>query len=216
MQFVKVGPLKGKVGSQKDRISTPVHESKAEQLWFGVTEVTIGQWKEYFRYNLSHQWGMWDTVSRYAPDDDHPILCISLEDAMEFCRTMTELEGVRYRLPTEEEWELVARNGGSNAYIGDDEFFALTDEYEHSFPVRQLPPSELGIYGMRTNAWEWTQSEFLPYPDSKADHPLYSRMAWVLRGGGFRYPTDVWKRNPSSDKIRNFTFGLRVVRKPTN
>src|SRR5262249_31519653 len=52
---------------------------------------------------------------------DHPVDSVSWEDAVEFCRRLSETEGERqagrwYRLPTEAEWEYACRAGAETPF----------------------------------------------------------------------------------------------------
>ncbi len=106
--------------------------------------------------------------SSIAGKDNYPVVQISYEDAMEYCKWAGR------RLPTEAEWELAARggNGGTTFFWGDDitllknkantwegEFpveNTKTDGYEFRAPVKSYPPNEYGLYDMAGNVWEWT------------------------------------------------------------
>ncbi len=53
--------------------------------------------------------------------DDYPAVEVDWDDAVEFCRKLSEKEGVEYRLPTEAEWEYACRAGTTTEYsFGDD------------------------------------------------------------------------------------------------
>lgn len=212
IEFVPIPKGSALVGTNEPAgPSSPAHTVQAGPFYLSSTEVTVAQWERYFNYNTAHGWGMWDAVARYCPADDCPIIAISYLDAVEFCKFMTRHEGVSYRLPTEFEWEYAATAGG-RAEFTDDLFYARTEPYPFTHPVKLLPPTGLGLYGTRSNALEWTSSEFLPYPGAQQMHPLYDFKAIVLRGGRLQVPTPEWTREASKDTIRNFNYGFRVLR----
>lgn len=118
----------------------------------------------------------------YAQDDNHPVVCVSWQDAKAYVEWLSRKTGKRYRLPSEAEWEYSARAGtttsrpwGENA---DDacayanvwdmtakaeisgvkqESHICTDKYAFTAPVASFKPNAFGLYDMIGNAWEWVE-----------------------------------------------------------
>jgi len=75
-----------------------------------ATEVTREKYEQVMGNNPSH--------SKGANKPANVNWC----DVVEFCRKLSEQEGVEYRLPTEADWEYACRAGTTTAYsFGDDE-----------------------------------------------------------------------------------------------
>ena len=209
-------PIRGgiaMIGSYDGKSSEgPPFKAKVNDFFLAETELTVAQWTKYFNINKGHKWGLWEQVQRYAPEKDCPALCLSKTDGDEMCKFLCRYIGATYRLPTEEELEYVTRIGESEKYFDNKKFATIKANFPYSHPVKSLKPNKLGLYGLLDNVWEWTSSEYAPYPSTKADDPLFKQIAFVLRCGGLGYPCSPWTRNPSGREIKNYSYGLRLVR----
>ncbi|GGU26645.1 ergothioneine biosynthesis protein EgtB [Streptomyces violascens] len=127
---------------------------------------------------------------------DEPVLHVSWYEADAYARWAGR------RLPTEEEWEKAARHdpvsGRSLRYPwGDGDptpaHANLGQRHLRPAPVGAYPEgqSPLGIRQLIGDVWEWTSSDFLPYPGFVAfPYREYSEVFFgpghkVLRGGAF-------------------------------
>ena len=121
-----------------------------------------------------------------AGRDDHPVNCVSQTEAAAFCAA------VGRRLPTEDEFELVARGSTGRLYPwGTGQpgaAFICADRTAlnpGTCPVTQYRGGFAGtpFKGIAGNVWEWTSSRACAYPNRNTG--CKSATAWIVRGGGF-------------------------------
>ena len=121
----------------------------------------------------------------FNQSDDHPVVCVSWNDAVAYIDWLNRESGQTYRLPTEAEWEYAARAGTTTArYWGNNPNQACryangadqtrspnrnirwtsrhecNDGYFFTAPVGRFQPNPWGLYDMLGNVWEWTCSVF--------------------------------------------------------
>jgi len=179
----------------------------------GRTEVTQGQWKAVMGTTP------WKGKIGVEEGDDYPATHVSWDDAVEFCRKLSEKEGVEYRLPTEAEWEYACRAGTTTVYsFGDDE--SQLDEYAWSYEnawivgetyahiVGQKKPNPWGLHDMHGNVWEWVQDRYGEYPSGDVTDPSGPPMGWndTYRGGHSSIRHAIIHGN------RGLKLGFRVLR----
>lgn len=125
--------------------------------------------------------------------DDHPVSCVSWNDARAFCDWASGRTRRRVHLPTEAEWEYACRAGTTTRFhFGDDpgamgEFAWLgSNSGLKSHPVGEKKPNAWGLFDMTGNAWEWCQDFAGPYSGDATDpEGPWEGEVRSLRGGGF-------------------------------
>ena len=110
-----MGSPKTEKGRVQDETQHQVTISK--DYYLGVTEVTQEQYEKVMGTNPSNFQG--NKIE--GSSSNHPVDRVSWEDAVEFCKKLSELPeekgaGRVYRLPTEAEWEYACRAGSKTAY----------------------------------------------------------------------------------------------------
>ena len=191
----------------------PVHSVTLSGFHIGKYEVTQGLWREVMSENPSYN------KSR----DDYPVENVSWEDCQEFIRKLNARTGLTFRLPTEAEWEYAARGGrksrgykysGSNS-IGNVAWYD-DNSGNHTHPVGEKKPNELGLYDMSGNVDEWCYDWYGDYTAEAQRNPTgpVSGRVRVLRGGGYwghaRY-CRVSYRSSDGPGRRSVSNGLRLV-----
>jgi len=137
----------------------------------------------------------------FQQEGDEPVVCVSWHDAVRYCNWRSRKAGLEfcydfgaqdavchlgrsgYRLATEAEWEVAARNGGEDTRFpwtpapegGEASAPGATattvvfranfaqaeterrDSWLWTNPVKAFAPNEAGLCGMGGNVWEWCQ-----------------------------------------------------------
>jgi formylglycine-generating enzyme required for sulfatase activity len=215
MKLVRIPAGRFRMGSpisEGERIPDegPQHWVKITRpFYMGVHEVTQKEYRQVMGKNPSFfapggrgkaQVGDQDT-------DRFPVETISWEEAVEFCRRLSEKAQEKkarrtYRLPTEAEWEYACRAGTKGPFhFGK----ALSSAHAnlngkwpyggapasinrpHTVRVGSFPPNRFGLYDMHGNVWEWCQDRYGNYPAEEQENPRGSTTGSdrVLRGGSW-------------------------------
>jgi formylglycine-generating enzyme required for sulfatase activity len=182
MKFVWIEPGSFQMGSQTgDDDERPMHEVTLSQgFCLQVTEVTQRQWEAVMGSNPS-----------YFKGPDRPVERVSWMDVQEFLQRLNEKEkDVRYRLPTEAEWEYACRAGAQEpdmaANLNEVAWWRGNSNLK-SNAVGQKKPNAWGLFDMRGNVWEWVQDWYWAYSADRQIDPRGpdSGVYRVLRGGSW-------------------------------
>jgi ergothioneine biosynthesis protein EgtB len=171
--------------------------------WFseGWEAVNREQWRAPLYWELHDGEWMIRDFSGLAPAQskkDEPVSHVSFFEASAFAKWAGK------RLPTEAEWERAAcydaRRNASNAYPwGNTEPDSRkTNLFENGYwsvaPIGAFPEGANGhgCQQMIGDVWEWTTSDYVPYPGFKSEFDEYNDKWFVnqkvLRGGSFATP----------------------------
>ena len=184
-------------GRQQDE--GPLHETRiGKAFYMGASNVTRGQFAAFINdtgyktdvekggsvvvwdgFNLNTVKGVTWNKPGFDQTDEHPVVCVSYNDAVAFCKWLSRKTGKAVTLPTEAQWEYAARAGTSTLYPwgenpddgkgwcnGNDqaakkkfsdkgEYFNWDDGYLYTSPVGKFKTNGFGLYDTQGNAAEW-------------------------------------------------------------
>ena len=223
MSFVKGGTfMMGSDAPDAEADEQPVHEVTLSDYYIGQTEVTQHLWKKV----------MGDENNPSATKGNNlPVTNITWDEAQVFVQKLSEMTGMRFRLPTEAEWEYAARGGQKSkgyTYAGSnniDEVAWYPDNCTQPQAIGKKMPNELGIYDMTGNVYELCYDWYGPYSAEAQTNPLGPNSSSIgyriVRGGCWQVqthgkPDSHYCRiaNRGHDINGNERIGLRIVLVP--
>ncbi len=193
-EMVKIPGGKFRMGrNDGDKTEQPEHEMEVKDFWMDKTEVTNGEYEDFIKSSgYMSTPSNWESGKPLARDLKLPVRFVNVEDANAFAEWRSSRDKVKYRLPTEEEWEYAARNGSANnLYPWGDSFkegCAVVDRADTSpEPVGSKPcgADKWGVLDLIGNVYEWTSSDAALYPGNDGDvKSQFKGKVNVFRGGG--------------------------------
>lgn len=227
--------------------------------YIGATEVTVGQFRQFVKETkhktdsergeggmifskkdnrwVSKKEIKWDNTP-WRIQEDQPVVFVSWNDAVAFCKWLTRKEKRTYRLPTEAEWERACRGGSvwrrypwgdrlpgdRDSNFGDGEsklpesLTTVNDGYQYVSPVGSYPANGYGLYDMSGNVMEWIEDRYDRnyYENSPVDDPKgpATGNSRLNKGGNFyASPADdrCAFRGFSGPEMSFWNLGFRVV-----
>jgi len=102
-----------------------------------------------------HEWVSWQDSEPPSRREKHPVVAVSMKDALSFATWLGKREGRSYRLPTEAEWRAAAKGTPEKVYPWRSDGSRF-DYYETAPVAEDLASESLwGIRDMNSNVWEW-------------------------------------------------------------
>ena len=191
-------------------------------FFMGKYEVTQAQYQAVMGNNPSHFKGA-----------KRPVEGVNWDEAVEFCRKLTQKTGKTYRLPSEAEWEYACRAGTTTLFYFGDTITPDLVNYNGNYPygaapkglwrkqttdVGSFPPNAFGLYDMHGNVWEWCSDKWHGnYNGASTDGSSWETGTdnnRVQRGGSWDYHAvhcHSAVRNSYSAVDRDMSIGFRVA-----
>ena len=179
------------MGSDNSNVAfseSPAHKVTLTQDYLmGETEVTEALWNA--------------VMGNGGGSNTRPKTSVTWNEAHTFADRLTEIaqeqglisDGMRFRLPTEAQWEFAAKGGNQSKgylYAGSNDINEVAVTLENSgssspIDVKTKLPNELGLYDMSGNAYEWVDDYGGSYSADEQVDPQNTTVSrqYVKRGG---------------------------------
>jgi formylglycine-generating enzyme required for sulfatase activity len=167
-----------------------------------------GYWASQFEITQSEYERLMGNNPSLFKDPFRPVECVSWNEAVEFCRQLTQFEaaagrlpsGFVYRLPTAKEFDEMSGQASLQNSVT-----SLSQIYWHTEPAGSLPPNEFGLRDVMGNVWEWCQD----WHDDAKRFKISKGGSWVSHAGSLSpYPGPVEGLAPHEIHATQLLYGL--------
>ena len=173
----------------------PQRRVQLQSFFLGQTPVTQAQWQ------AVASWPQVDLKLNLDPANfkgaNRPVENVSWEEAMEFCRRLSQRSKLVYTLPSEAQWEYACRAGTTTPFAFGETLTPDLVYYDGNYTYGSGPKGQYrqqttevgsfagnawGLQDMHGNVWEWCLD---PWHDSYRGAPA-DGSAWTAGGGSDR------------------------------
>jgi formylglycine-generating enzyme required for sulfatase activity len=193
-------------------------------LYFGLYEVTQAQYRAVLHENPTEMAHKYADPRNISPDK--PVVGVRYHDALAFCEELSRLTKLRFRLPTEAEFENACRADSDEPFglgvtpDGLSEFAVYGKDARLSDSVGGKRLNARGLFDLTGNVWEWTTDWYEPsYDRGQSVDPQGPAATGerTIRGGCSFNPIN-WQRcgarHPVGATYKDAAIGFRVVLEP--
>lgn len=146
----------------------------------------------------------------FTQADDHPVVCVSWEDASAYASWLSRKTGARYRLPTQREWLLVAQPAERGTVCGTSNIGkhgGCDDGYAQTAPVGRFAPTPPGLYDIAGNVSDWIDG-CATSDAANCRERLFRGLSWRDDGD----ESNLARIGRSGGDVGYVTVGFRLVR----
>ena len=198
----------------------PAHRVTLSAFRIAVLPVTNEEYAAFLKATGNDAPRFWDDRAFNQPRQ--PVVGATWYDAVAYCGWLSTVHGVRYRVPTEAEWEKAARGGveGGAYPWGDESFDGKGGRFpmDATWEVGSAPPNPHGIIDIGFNVHEWCSdwydaNYYADSPSTDPQGPLTGERR-SSRGGAWRHAIKVSRcsaRSSIPPDFRYNDYGFRVV-----
>jgi len=205
----------------------PQHEIALPTFEIAQNPVTNAEYF-LFTWDTGHRLPKGWVGIRFADDTgNHPVTGVSRNDALAYAKWLSDRSKLKFRLPSEAEWERAARGTDGRIYPWGHTFDPWRCNTAESMKKGTTPvglysqggDSLCGCVDMVGNVWEWTSSVFMPYPYNPADgrEEIKPGVKYVIRGGAWYYTRKMARCAAREALLPDHTspsLGFRIARTP--
>jgi len=175
-------------------------------------DVDLATWNSYKLIHLYERTRRfaWRKGKPPAGREDHPVVLVSHADAVAYAQWLSRKTGLRWRLPSELEWEKAARGSDGRIFPWGDEFDAARLNSHDAGPFDTTPAgayangaSPFGVLDAAGQVYEWTATLAAP------DRAIVKGGSWDDKGCGICRPA---ARHERPVALKHILIGFRLVR----
>jgi formylglycine-generating enzyme required for sulfatase activity len=177
----------------------PQRSIELQEFWIDLYEVTNAAYGAFLAETGSPAPAGWSEGTVPPGKEDHPVQGVTWELAVAYC------DWAKKRLPSEAEWEIVARGAVGWLYPWGNDQHLVELPRTGTYAVGSVSGnrSPFGAFDMAGNAWEWVGETYAPVTDGNR----------VLRGGANDFLKDMAYRLQGDPNVPTMfaTAGMRCA-----
>ncbi len=205
LNFVKIPAGKLVMGTNNPPSDhSPAYAAEVEEsFWMAETEITNAQFRTVFPEHHSRffdqQWKDHVNEGYPANNPEQPVIRVSWEEAMEFCRQISEKTGLNITLPTEQQWEWACRAGSDQPFW----YGGMKDDFGSYENLSDKQMNKMAVTGVNPQPMS-EDSDWFPYFSfhPKAEHVNDGNMLAIAPG---EYKPNPWNLYDMHGNVAEWT-----------